>query len=94
MEDNDVFIANVFSPNGDGLNDAVKVEGHGLINISWSIYDRWGNMIFHTDDQSESWDGTYKDKVMDNGTYVYILQATCRISNQKVTIKGNISLLR
>lgn len=92
-DESDVFVANVFSPNNDGRNDLLYIEGNGLTNIYWAIYDRWGNRLFETFDQMHGWDGTYNGKVMDNGTYVYYLKATCIKTNSEVKLKGNVSIV-
>ncbi len=92
--ESDVFVANVFSPNGDGKNDVIKIEGNGLTAISWSIFDRWGNLLFYSEDQANGWDGTSGGKAMGNGTYIYILQATCIKTQQEFTVKGTISILK
>ena len=93
-DEKDVFIANVFSPNGDGLNDVLFVEGNGLVNIYWAIYDRWGNLLFETFNQNDGWNGTRNGKAMDSGTYVYYLKATCLQTNTEVKLKGNVSLIK
>jgi len=92
--DNDIYIANIFSPNGDGKNDVLNIEGNGLSNIYWSIYDRWGNMVFETTDQSQGWDGTKNGSETGTGTYVYYLKATCIKTNTEVKIKGNVSVVK
>ncbi len=92
--ENDVFIPNIFSPNNDGKNDMLFVQGNGLVNIYWAIYNRWGNKIFETLDKNTGWDGTFRGQAVDDGVYVYYLKATCVISGEEVTIKGNVTLLR
>lgn len=89
----DIFIPNVFSPNNDGKNDLLFIEGNGLRDIYWAIYDRWGNRLFESYDQVHGWDGTYNGKTMDNGTYVYYLKATCVKTNSEVKLKGNVSIV-
>ena len=93
-DEKDIFIANVFSPNNDGINDVVYVEGTGLVNIYWAIYDRWGNLLFETSNQNEGWDGTHKSNPLGTGTYVYYLKATCVKTNTEIRLKGNISLVK
>jgi len=92
--ENDLFIANVFSPNGDGQNDILNIEGNGLANIYWSIYDRWGNLVFETSDKSQGWDGTKNGSSLETGTYVYYLKAICTKNNSDVFVKGNVSMLK
>lgn len=90
----DVFVANVFSPNGDGNNDILTIQGNGLINITWNIYDRWGNKVFEANEQARDWDGTYNGKPMETGTYMYYIKATCKKTLQEVILKGNVSILK
>lgn len=64
-------IPNVFTPNGDGVNDYFLISGVGLKSYSASIFDRWGKKVFETNDVLNSWDG----KSADDGTYYYIIKA-------------------
>lgn len=93
-DESDVYVANVFSPNNDGKNDVLYVEGNGLTNIYWAIYDRWGNLLFEAFDQSHGWDGARKGNPMETGTYVYYLKATCLKTNSEVKLKGNVSIIK
>lgn len=93
-DDSQVFIPNVFSPNNDGQNDILYVEGNGLSNIYWTIYDRWGNIIFEGFDQSHGWDGTWKGNQMESGTYVYYLKAICTKTNNEIKLKGSVNILK
>ena len=93
-DDADVFIANTFSPNSDGANDVLNIKGNGLKNIYWAIYDRWGNLMFETLDQSRGWDGSCKGNPVEAGTYVYYLKATCIKTNNEIRMKGNVSIVR
>jgi len=93
-DEKDIYIANVFSPNADGKNDVLNIEGDGLTNIYWAIYDRWGNLLFDTTDLSLGWDGTNKGSPMGTGTYVYYLKATCIKTNTQVKMKGNVSIFK
>ena len=90
----DVFIPNIFSPNGDGKNDILYVSGNGLINMYWSIYDRWGNLLFESYSQALGWNGAKDGNAMETGTYVYYLKATCIKTNTEIKLKGNVSLVK
>lgn len=90
-----VFVPNAFSPNNDGQNDILYVMCNPacVSGLTFNIYDRWGNLIFKTSDPTVGWDGTYKNKPMNTGTYVYII----RYTNDKGSVikgKGNITLVR
>jgi len=93
-DDKDIFIANIFSPNSDGKNDVLNVEGNGITNLYWAIYDRWGNLLFETTDQAQGWDGTKNGSAMETGTYVYYLKAVCIKNNAEIKLKGNVSIVK
>jgi len=92
--DEDLFVANIFSPNGDGKNDVLQLKGNGITNVYWAIYDRWGNLLFESTDQSQGWDGTKKGSPMGTDTYVYYIKATCIKTNSELRMKGNVTLMR
>lgn len=66
-----LYIPNAFTPNGDGINDAFGVKGEGLRNFTMRIFDRWGEIIFESDNPLHQWDGSYKGRPVQEGTYVY-----------------------
>jgi gliding motility-associated-like protein len=89
----EMFVPNAFSPNGDGHNDVLKVNGICLQNMTFMIFNRWGEKIFETTDQSVGWDGTYKGEQMNTGVYVYRLEGRT-FDNKSFSSKGNITLIR
>ncbi len=67
-------IPNAFSPNDDGVNDYFEIQGTELFDMmDLEIYDRWGELIFQTNEMNDFWDGTFKGSKVDNGTYFYVL---------------------
>jgi gliding motility-associated-like protein len=60
-----------FTPNGDGLNDQFVVYGSFVNSFRMSIFNRWGEMIFSTEDINQGWDGTMNGKLVPEGTYVF-----------------------
>ncbi|MEZ4923268.1 MAG: gliding motility-associated C-terminal domain-containing protein [Crocinitomicaceae bacterium] len=88
-----IFVPNAFSPNGDNENDVLYVRGTFLEEIDFKIFDRWGEKVFETQDQSLGWDGTFKGELVDPDVYVYHLKAIC-FDGQETLIKGNITVLR
>jgi gliding motility-associated-like protein len=68
-----VYIPTAFTPNGDIVNDRIKVEALGIEGIQWDIFNRWGTRVFSTTDIDESWDGTYNNKAVPQGVYTYRL---------------------
>jgi gliding motility-associated-like protein len=88
-----VFIPNSFTPNGDGLNDVLKVYGYKIRELKMVVFNQWGEKLFETSDQSRGWDGMYKGKVQPSGVYMYV----CRLiltDGTTVDKKGAINLIR
>lgn len=92
-EDPYLFIPNAFSPNGDGENDVLYVRGAMIKEMTFRIYDRWGEMVFESFDRGTGWDGTFRGKMMDPDVYDYYLKVIC-IDDAESIIKGNITLLK
>lgn len=88
------MVPNIFSPNGDGRHEQLRVLGGGLEWINLSIYDRWGNKVFETSDISQGWDGVYKNKDMNSAVFVYILKGKCYSSVETFEQHGNITVTR
>lgn len=89
-----VFVPNTFTPNNDDLNDRLYVRGIGLAALEFfRVFDRWGRLVFETQNINEGWDGTVNGKLADVATYVYHLKATCS-SNELVEKSGNVTLIR
>lgn len=66
-----LFYPGSFTPNGDLLNDTFKVFGRYTSKVEFKIFNRWGELLFSTEDISQSWDGTFKGEKMPEGTYVF-----------------------
>ncbi len=89
-----VKLPSAFSPNGDGENDVFHVLRAGELDIiEFKIFNRWGNVVFETNDKNEGWDGTRKGKEQNTGTYIYYLKGT-NGDGEIIEIKGNFTLLR
>ena len=63
----ELFIPTAFTPDGDNLNDKFMCQGYGIDNFTMAIINRWGELVFKTDDINNSWDG----KRAINGVYAY-----------------------
>jgi gliding motility-associated-like protein len=87
------FMPTIFSPNEDLNNDELCLLGSCITELSLKIYDRWGELVFETTDQSECWDGTFKGKPMNAASYVYVLELTLQ-DGTTVSEKGNVTLVR
>ena len=73
-----VFVPTTFTPNSDGLNDVFLAKGSGISNFEMKIYDRWGELIYISENIECGWDGTinHSSNVMENGTYMYHIYVT------------------
>jgi gliding motility-associated-like protein len=88
---------NAFSPNHDNLNETIKpiIECNPLpIDYEFSIYNRLGQKVFSTTVLDESWDGTFKNKEQEVGTYDYIFSYRVNQLSEKLKQKGDITLIR
>ncbi len=86
-------VPNAFTPGKFGQNAIVYVKGFGIEKIIWKIYDRWGELVFESNDPKQGWDGYYKGKLLPMDVYTYTLDAEF-IDGQKASRTGDISLLR
>lgn len=70
-----IYVPDAFSPNGDGTNDRLKVTTAHVADRDYEfrIYDRWGELIFRTNDKNEEWDGTYKGRSFPPSTYAWVV---------------------
>ena len=89
----EIFIPNVFSPNGDGTNDELFVRGSSFKDFNFRIYNRWGEMIFETTDRLIGWDGKQNGKPLDPGVFVYQLIYS-DWQNMEGERSGNVTLIR
>jgi len=92
---NELFVPDIFSPNGTGNpeNDKLCVYSNCIKEMTFAIYNRWGELIFLTNDVNACWDGTHKGSEASTGTYVYRLYVE-QLDGQKIERTGNISLTR
>lgn len=89
-----VYVPNAFTPNSNGHNDVLYVRTLGDVDLHFfRIYDRWGQTIFETRNQGEGWDGTYNNKPMMPGAYLYEWEAVCS-GGEVFKRQGNVTLLR
>ena len=92
--DEAVFIPNAFTPNGDGINDIFRIPPENKnVLVRFTIYNRYGQLVFSTDDNSKGWDGTFKNKQQPMGVYVYDLIMKGH-TGKKLKSKGEFVLIR
>jgi gliding motility-associated-like protein len=96
-----VFVPNIFTPNGDDKNDFFNVfSGVGVKNVNFMrIYDRWGELIFEktnmapTSDAALGWDGKFRNDVVPNGVYIYVIEVVFE-DGQKLLYRGDVTVAR
>jgi gliding motility-associated-like protein len=89
-----VEFPNAFSPNGDSRNDEFGVIVRGPVEIDvYQIFNRWGELVFEGSNINDAWDGTYKGKEQDVGTYVYHFMAKDP-NGVPIELHGTLSLVR
>jgi gliding motility-associated-like protein len=94
----DVFVPTAFSPNGDGVNELIKVEGLEISadEFEWVIYSRFGDLVFETNDINNAWNGSKLNSsyYCPVGVYTYLLKYKNAINNENKNKSGSIMLIR
>ncbi len=88
----DCMVPDVISPNGDGLNDMLVIECSDFKNVSLKIFNRWGDLVFESDNYNNNWGGTHDGADLPPGPYYYIFEETGAGSPEPTT--GCVSIAR
>jgi gliding motility-associated-like protein len=89
-----VFVPTGFTPNGDGRNDEVKPIAVGVKTIKYfSIYNRWGQLIFTTTTNGKGWDGTLGGTPQGSNVFVWMVSAIDYL-DKPIFLKGTVTLIR
>ena len=95
IETSDIYVPTAFTPNNDGKNDMLKAYVYGPIKLQYFIiYNRYGQMVFTSNDFNSGWNGTYKGHQSDAGTYSWILKAIDELKGIVIEQKGTFILIR
>jgi gliding motility-associated-like protein len=87
-------VPNAFTPNGDGLNDVFRVVPAGIAYTEWfRIFNRYGQLVFETNQWMKGWDGTFQGKKQPVGNYVWILKGVDK-NNKVIEMKGTVLLIQ
>lgn len=89
----EIWAPNAFTPNGDEVNDVFQVSGTGIKKYSIMIFDRWGELLFQSDNILNSWDGKSKGKLMKTGAFIFHIKAT-GLRSEKFERFGSVTLLK
>jgi len=91
----DIFVANVFTPNGDHNNDILHVKPIGIKNFSnFTVFDRWGERVFYTKDAAIGWDGTIKGRTVPAGSLFVWIAAGTDYAGNLIQRKGTVLIIK
>jgi gliding motility-associated-like protein len=91
------WIPNAFTPDNNEFNQTFKPifnEGIDIDGFSFTIYNRWGQLIWETEDLNVNWDGTYNNRVCSDGVYIWNLKFNVKNNDEKRNDHGHIVLIR
>lgn len=88
-----VLIPDAFTPNGDAHNERFEVKAYFVSKFSMSVFTRWGEVVFQTDDIADGWDGNIKTRKAPGGYYLYKIEMTDALGNQ-ISRNGSFLLIR
>ena len=89
----DVAVPNLFTPNGDGVNDLLEIYGFSIDELDFRIYDRWGEVVFQTNSISDAWDGKFNGMELNTAVFVYSIKVKYK-DGREVIQQGNITLVK
>jgi len=93
IKDQFIVAPNAFSPNGDGQNDFFTITLRNILKFDIMIYDRWGNLLYQSQDPGFKWDGTVNNIPLPEGVYVYVITALSTLDDN-MELNGSITLVR
>ncbi|MEP7163526.1 MAG: gliding motility-associated C-terminal domain-containing protein [Ferruginibacter sp.] len=89
-----LIIKNAFTPNGDGINDNwILYRYRCFKRLTVNVYNRYGSLVYHTDDYKNDWNGRYMNKDLPDATYYFVLRTTS-FNDKQQEIKGDVTILR
>jgi gliding motility-associated-like protein len=89
----ETMIPTVFSPNADGLNDNLCVLGGCIQTMNLQVFNRWGEKVFESNEETDCWDGTFNGQSVNTGTFVFKLNGT-RTDGSEFNSAGNLNVIR
>jgi gliding motility-associated-like protein len=92
-DDTYLFVPNVFSPDGNGVNDVLFVDGKNILSVNLQIYNRWGNLVFESNSLTKGWDAMYQGKPVNQGVFVYLVTGRYK-DGEEFEQKGTITVVR
>jgi gliding motility-associated-like protein len=94
VDESKVALPNAFTPNGDGLHDTWGIRVFGIVKLSYlRVFNRWGQVVFETNDVNRRWDGTLKGSPLPVGTYYWVLKGVDHLG-KPIAEKGPVLIVR
>lgn len=100
VRNDEIYVPNVFSPNGDGINDLMQISTGSFVESiqTFEVFDRWGNLVFEqhqvaTSDPRLAWDGTFHNQPLNPAVYAFRMIARLR-DGSSVIRSGDVTLVR
>jgi gliding motility-associated-like protein len=95
IPDYSIYVPNAFTPNGDGTNDYFRIYGklNSLSYLEIQIFDRWGELVFRSNDLNFAWDGTFRGAMETPAIFIWQLNLTF-INGHSEYKKGSLTLIR
>jgi gliding motility-associated-like protein len=95
----DIHIPNVFSPDGDGINDVFGVSFGAdleITSMAGTSFDRWGNLVYGSKEKPFNWDGFFNDEPVMPGVYVFVIQIEYLLdgTTRQETLYGDVTVVR
>ena len=89
----DFFIPNALTPNGDGINDLLCFNADMVTSFHFALFNRWGQCVYESDDPTSCWDATFRNTPCLAGVYTYTCRIQCHNGIESI-LKGDITLIR
>ena len=97
IEETVYFVPNSFTPDGDNHNETFKpifTSGFDPYSYTMQLFNRWGELIFESNNSNVGWDGTYGGKIVQDGVYVWKISFKTANNDERIEVVGHISLIR
>jgi gliding motility-associated-like protein len=93
-----VYLPNAISPNQDGINDQMTINGLNMRSIDATIFDRWGSIVHRYNNNNpgtreDLWDGTFNGKINEAGVYTYLIKVISNRGEEQI-VSGNVAIIR
>jgi gliding motility-associated-like protein len=93
LEEFYLYVPNAFTPDGNRYNNTFGVSAIGIVDFDIKIFNRWGELLFQSNDVNFEWDGFYNGRLVQDGTYIWKIYYRS-INEDEDTITGHVTLLK